>query len=213
VLQHHSDTSRVTMFAAAVAALVGATAPAPARAEPGSCFAGDYPKIRLPPLDYRKAFARSAFSPAQIIIGRKKLWEGASPAQVSAVLGGQPVAVGKWQTRRAEEQCRYTVEILQQDPHSMNVYRWMDLRRKRLSGLFQVTEWRLGKLGRVRAFLHKRAEKDTPKAWLFQVVLPAVPVAEVPYRNGPRRLVREGPPRIEWNLASDKLVLPASVME
>ena len=134
-------------------------------------------------------------------------------AHVSAVLGGPPIAVGKWQAQDLEEQCRYTVELLQQNPHSMNVYRWMDLRRKRLSGLFQVTEWRLGKLGRVRAFLHKRAEKDSRKAWLFQVVLSPVAVAEVPYRNGPRRLVREGPPRIEWNLASDKLVLSASVAE
>jgi len=199
------------LVGAAAPAAAAPAAPAPAAAAGPSCFTGDYPKLQLPKLDYRKAFAGSAIAPARILVGGRALTAGLSVAQIDAVLGGRSSVVSGWQPRGLEEQCRYTLEVLRRAPHSMNVYRWMDLRKRRLAGEFQIRVWRLGKLGSVRVFLHRRAGWDAARAWLFHVLLTPVPVASVPYRYKPGlHLVREGPPRIEWNLATDALTLPAA---
>jgi len=185
--------------------LVLASARPAAALEPPSLCWRDYP-IPTPAVNYEKAFASETLAPGTITVNGKSVTTGIAEKAIDGYLGRAATVVEDWQQRSEQEQCDYLLDVLRRHPNTMHLYTLGDIKLKKLTGLFRVAEWQLPGVGTLRAFLHKSSAAEPDAAYLYHLTLLAVPLDQVQRKKGKGYvLTRPGPPRIEWNIESNRI--------
>ena len=134
--------------------------------EPETLCWRDYP-IPTASVNYEKAFASETLVPDRILVNGKVLKLGMTESNINGILGLSSTVVEDWQQRTDQEQCEYLLELLRKHPNSMHLYKLGELKWKKMSGLFRVSEWQLSDVGTLRAFFYKPSAAESETAYLY----------------------------------------------
>ena len=175
----------------------------------GSCFDRDLFSWDKE-VDYRRALASGTLAPKRVVIRGRTVSTGLSEAALGRVLGPEFRVAENWSKRDAEQQCDYLRKLGLSNNNSMHYYILEEQNRRRLSGSFRVCEWTLTGVGTLRAFVHRPADSAVAHAYLLHLVMSPVPGETASYVKGPPvRLVRAGPPRVEWDVERNLVAIGA----
>ena len=200
----------VSCFAVAVVAALLLCQPATAFDNLSLCER-DYP-IPLVPTNYAQLFASETLAPNVLTVNGKLLNSGAPEKVIETVLGTNPTVSEDWQSRSDQQQCEYLLGILRENPNSMHLYKLADLKSKKMAGLFRASEWQLQGIGTLRAFFHKSSATGAEASYLYHVTLLRTAPAQIHRKKGGGYvLVREGPPKIEWDVQRNRISIWSAV--
>jgi hypothetical protein len=163
----------------------------------------DYP-IPTTSVNYEKAFASETLAPDRISVDGRILPLGVTESSLNRVLGVPSTVVEDWQQRTDQQQCEYLLELLRNHPNSMHLYKLGQLKLKRMSGLFRVSEWRLPGVGGLRAFFYKPSTAKTEASYLYYLSLPPTSLDNVERKQGRGYvLIRTGTSKIKWDVQTN----------
>ena len=170
------------------------------QAQAESCF--DHDLFRWDrEVNYRRALASETLAPKRATIGGRTFSTGQTDAILERALGPKCDVAEDWSERDAEHQCEYLRSLGASNSNSMHYYILEEQNRRHLAGWFRVCQWKLPGVGTLRAFLHRRASSGPAEVYLLQLVVSPIPEREVSYSKGSSlRVVRAGPPRVEWDV-------------
>jgi hypothetical protein len=164
----------------------------------------DYP-VPTKPVDYRQEFAGGSLLPSEISLNAHVIKLGMTPVALKAVLG-EPTRESPSERRSSQEQCEYLVRLLQEHPTSMHLYKLAPLRLKSLAGAFRISEWELPSIGTIKSFWYTPEQAGRESSYLYYFLPIAIASTEVERLKGEdNTLLRAGPPRIEWNIETNRL--------
>lgn len=171
----------------------------------------DFP-IPTTAVDYKRALAEQTLNPQQILVDGQILKPGQSEAQVSRLLRTAPTHSADWEERTEQDQCEFLLTLLRAHPNSMHLYGLGDLKQRRMSGQFRTAEWQIMGVGRLSAYLHRRATTDPDQTYLFHLKLdPARADAVQQVRGRATVLIRPGPPRVQWDVDLNRVTIDRRV--
>jgi hypothetical protein len=192
--------------AALLGLLVGCRTSLGADRESG-CWRGDYP-VTLAALSYEKAFASDTLAPGSLVVKGRLVNTGGSEKAIATILGARPDSSSEWVSRTSDQQCEYLVGLLGEHPNPMHFYKLGDLNDRKMSGQFRVSEWKLEGVGTLRAYFHKASDSSPEQSYLYHLALVRVGSDEVHRKQGGGYvLFRNGPPRIEWDVDRNRIVI------
>src|SRR5262245_37920782 len=152
-------------------------------AEPETLCWRDYP-IPTASVNYEEALASQTLVPERILVHGKVLKPGMTESNLNAILGLTSTVVEDWRRRTDQEQCEYLLEVLRKHPNSMHLYKLGELKWKKMSGLFRVSEWQLPDVGTLRAFFYKPSAFETDTSYLYHLTLLPTPLDKVQRKKG-----------------------------
>jgi len=177
----------------------------------GGCLAADDPAcgkdypVPTKPVDYRQEFAGGSLLPSEIVLKAHVIKLGMTPGALVAVLG-EPTRQLAAESRSVPEQCEYLLQLLQEHPTSMHLYKLAALRLKYLAGEFRVSEWALPDVGTIKSFWYSPDHAGRELSYLYYFAPIAIAPGKVERLKGENNtLLRAGPPRMEWNIQSNRL--------
>jgi hypothetical protein len=174
-------------------------------AEPNTLCWRDYP-IPTDAVNYEKAFVSGTLAPDLILFKGKALKPSMTESSLNGILGSTPAVIEDWRKRTVQEQCEYLLEVLREHPNSMHLYKLGELKLKKMSGLFRVSEWRLPDVGTLRAFFHKPSAEAAESSYLYHQTLLPVPPDNVKRKKGTSYvLTRPGAAGVEWNINLNRI--------
>jgi hypothetical protein len=174
-------------------------------AEPETPCWRDYP-IPTDAVNYEKTLLSETLAPDRILINGKIIRPGMTESHLNSVLGLSSTVLEEWQQRTDQDQCEYLLEILRKHPNSMHLYKLGELKWKKMSGFFRVSEWKLPNIATLRAFFYKPFSDAAESAYLYQLTLFRTPADEVKRKKGQDYvLVRKGWSDIEWNVEVNRV--------
>ncbi len=167
-----------------------------------SCWR-DYP-IPTTSVNYEKAFASETLAPDGISVNGKVLRLGITENSLDSLLGLTSTVVEDWQQRTDEQQCEYLLDLLRNHPNSMHLYKLGELKLKRMSGVFRVSEAQLPGAGRLRAFFYKPSAAEPEASYLYYLTLSPTSLKNVVRKQGPGYvLIRTGASKINWDVQTN----------
>jgi hypothetical protein len=160
----------------------------------------DYP-IPTDSVNYAQAFVSETLVPDRILINGKVVKPGMTESNLNSILGLASEVVEDWRQRTDQEQCKYLLELLRKHPNSMHLYKNGELKWKKMSGFFRISEWVLPTVGTLHAFFYKSSTHATESSYLYHLTLLPAPLDKVKRKKGPGYiLIRTGAPNIQWNI-------------
>ena len=163
-------------------------------------------------LDYRQALATETLLPQRVIVDGRTVSTGLSEAALERSLGTRYRVIEDWAARDAEQQCACLRSVGLSNSNSMYHYILEDRNVRRLSGSFRVCGWEIPGVGELRAFLHKPADSAVAHAYLLQLAMTPVAESTVSYARGSAlRLIRSGPPRVEWDIPRNRVMIGKAI--
>jgi hypothetical protein len=174
-------------------------------AEPETLCWRDYP-IPTAPVNYEKAFVSETLVPDRILVNGKLVKPGMTESNLNDILSMTSTVVEDWRQRTDQEQCEYLLEVLRKHPNSMHLYKLGELKWKKMSGLFRVSEWQLPDVGTLRVFFYKPSALKAGVSYLYHLTLTPMPVDKVQRKKGQGYvLIRVGASKIEWNIETNRI--------
>jgi hypothetical protein len=169
----------------------------------GECWR-DY-AFPAPSVNYERAFALETLAPELIALDSRVVKAGMAEKELNEILGVVPSTVENAGRRTEQEQCEYLSGLLRDHPNSMHLYVLGALKLKKMSGSFRVSEWQIPAVGTLRVFFHNDGVRPETSYLFHLTLLPTPP--ETVTRNKGRGyvLVRIGPPRIEWDVDTNRV--------
>jgi hypothetical protein len=175
--------------------------------EPETLCWRDYP-IPTTSVNYEKAFVSETLAPDRILVNGKVVKPGMTESTLNGTLGLPSTVVEDWRQRTAQEQCEYLLELLRNHPNSMHLYKLGELKWKKMSGLFRVSEWQLPDIGTLRAFFYKPSALKSETSYLYHLTLLPTSVEKVQRKKGQNYvLIRIGASKIEWDVQTNRIVI------
>ncbi len=159
-------------------------------------------------VDYKDTLVRGVLAPERIELDSASVSvRQAEPALLGA-LGQQFVVSEDEQHRSREEQWAYLRALAAKNNDSMHYYIIEHIYYSlQLSGWFTVYEWTLYDL-KIRAFLVRTTEAETPRVWLLHITPEPVPEQGVSYsKSNGLALVRAGKCKVRWNVNKNTVAI------
>ncbi|CAD6561234.1 hypothetical protein LMG28727_07368 [Paraburkholderia kirstenboschensis] len=179
-------------------------------AEPSSLCWRDFP-IAATAMHYELALATGPIVPDSVLIRGKLIRLGAAESRIADTLGQGATVVEDWQPRDVQQQCEYLLELLRLHPDSMHLYKLGELKMRKMSGWFRVLEWRLDRIGTLRAYTYRPAGARLDATYLYQFTLLSAAPGEIRRKpGGAYIMIKPRPPRIEWNIDTNRLSIGLS---
>lgn len=167
----------------------------------------DYP-ISTASVDYKKAFASETLVPVRILVNSQVVRLGMTESDLNNTLRLTSTVVEDWQQRTDQEQCEYLLEVLRKHPNSMHLYTLGELKWKKMSGLFRVSEWRIPDVGILRAFFNKPSAFDIERSYLYHLVLLPTSLEKVQRKKGRSYVLsRIGTSKVEWDIQTNHILI------
>ena len=167
-----------------------------------SCWR-DYP-IPTTSVNYEKAFASETLAPDGISVNGRVLRLGVTENNLNRLLGSTSIVVEDWQQRTEEQQCHYLLDMLRNHPNSMHLYKLGQLKQKRMSGFFRVSESQLPGVGTLRVFFYKPSAAEPEESYLYYLTPSPTSLNNVVRKQGPGYvLVRTGASKLMWDVRTN----------
>ena len=133
---------------------------------------------------------------------------GVMESNLNGTLDLTSTVVEDWRQRTAQEQCEYLLELLRNHPNSIHLYKLGELKWKKMSGLFRVSEWQLPDIGTLRAFFYKPSAFKSETSYLYHLTLLPTSLEKVQRKKGQNYvLIRIGASKIEWDVQTNRIVI------
>jgi hypothetical protein len=165
----------------------------------------DYP-IPAASVNYEKALASETLVPDRISVNGKVVNLGITENNLNSILGLTSTVVEDWRHRTDQQQCEHLLELLHKHPDSMHLYKLGQLKWKKMSGLFRVSEWQIPDAGTLRAFFYKPSADKSETSYLYHLTLLPTSLDKIQRKKGKGYLlIRIGASKIEWDVQTNRI--------
>ena len=159
-------------------------------------------------VDYRQSLAGGVLAPDRIELDSGSVRTGQLEPALLETLGRQFTVIEQEEHRSRQQHWSYLRALAAKNNDSMHYYIIQHIyHHLQLSGWFKVHEWALDDL-RIRVFLVRATETETPHVWLLHVVPQPLPEGKVSYvKSEGLALTRTGKRGVRWNVSRNTITI------
>jgi hypothetical protein len=158
---------------------------------------------------YDSLIAGGTTVPDRITIDSVTIGMGTSEKNLRKRFTRAPDAEDSAVYRTRTEQWDYLQRLQRANDNTMHFYEIHGIYyEQQLSGWFKTCEWRIGGVGKIKAFLMSKSKAGAFHVWLLYLECDPIARDRISYKKGAEHtLVRNGERVVEWDITTNRMII------